>query len=91
MGLYIAKLYIESKKNGTVELSLRRITTMLVYLVVISILPLVDHSAHIGGLISGLLLGLAIIPRDGAEVNSLSKAGTIGLGLYSLLLLGVFA
>lgn len=63
MGLYIAKLYIESRKNGTVELAKRKIITMLVYLLIISILPQVDFFGHFGSLISGGLLGLAVIPH----------------------------
>lgn len=66
MGLYIAKLYIESKKNGTVELAKRKIITMLVYLLIISIMPQVDFFGHFGSLISGALLGLAVIPRGDA-------------------------
>lgn len=91
MGLYIAKLYIESKKNGTVEMAKRRIITILVYLLIISVLPQVDFFGHFGSLISGALLGLAVIPCGDPEVSSLSWLGIAGFSLYSLLLMAAFA
>lgn len=91
MGLYMAKLYIESKKNGAVELAKRQIITMLVYLFIISIMPSVDFFGHFGSLISGGLIGLAVIPRGDAEVKKLSWVGIGGFTVYSLILLTIFA
>jgi rhomboid protease GluP len=91
MGLYIAKLYIESKKNGRAELAKRQIITMLVYLLVISLLPSVDFFGHFGSLISGALLGLAVVPRGDPEVKNLSWLGIGGLSLYTLILFTIFA
>lgn len=91
MGLYMAKLYVESKKNGTVELAKRQIITMLVYLLIISIMPAVDFFGHFGSLISGGLLGLAVIPRGDAEVKKLSWIGIGGFAVYTLILFSIFA
>jgi membrane associated rhomboid family serine protease len=91
MGLYIAKIYIESKKNGTVELAKRQIITMLIYLLIISIMPSVDFFGHFGSLISGALIGIAIIPRGDPEVSQLSWLGIAGFTVYSLCLFAMFA
>jgi membrane associated rhomboid family serine protease len=90
MGLYIAKLYIDSKKNGRVEMAKRQIITMLVYLLIISLLPSIDFFGHFGSLISGLLLGLAVVPRGDPEVKQLSWMGIAGLAVYSLILFTIF-
>lgn len=90
MGLYIAKLYIDSKKNGRVEMAKRQIITMLVYLLIISLLPSVDFFGHFGSLISGALIGLAVVPRGDPEVSQLSWLGIGGIALYSLILFTIF-
>lgn len=90
MGLYIAKLYIESKKNGRMELAKRQIVTMLVYLLIVSLLPSVDFFGHFGSLISGVLIGLTVVPRGDPEVKQLSWLGIAGLSLYSLILFAIF-
>lgn len=90
MGLYIVKLYIESKKNGRVELAKRQIITMLVYLLIISLMPSVDFFGHFGSLISGVLLGMIVIARGDAEVKRFSWLGIAGFTLYTLILFTLF-
>lgn len=90
MGLYIAGLYIDSTKNGTVELAKKQIISMLVYLVIISLLPGVDFFGHFGSLISGILLGMAVIAHGDREVRKLQWGGILGFGAYSLVLFAIF-
>lgn len=92
MGLFMAKLYIDSKKSGRgVELAKKRIIVMLVYIVIISLLPSVDFFGHIGSLISGGLIGLTVLPCGEAEVKQLSWLGIAGIVIYSLMLFSIFA
>ncbi|KAH0689764.1 hypothetical protein KY290_019765 [Solanum tuberosum] len=65
----------------------------------VGILPHVDNFAHIGGFLTGFLLGFVLLPRPqlgwmqrrnlpaGVRVNSKYKAYHYGLGLVSLVLL----
>lgn len=65
----------------------------------VGILPHVDNFAHIGGFLTGFLLGFVLLPRPqlgwmqrrnlpaGVRVNSKYKAYQYGLGLVSLVLL----
>jgi hypothetical protein len=63
---------------------------MLVYLFIISILPSVDFFGHFGSLISGGLIGLAIIPRGDPEVKKLSLLGIAGFCIYTVILFAIF-
>lgn len=65
----------------------------------VGILPHVDNFAHIGGFLTGFLLGFVLLPRPqlgwmerrtlpaGVRVNSKYKAYQYVLGLLSLILL----
>lgn len=90
MGLSFAKLYIDSKKNGRVQLAKRQIIVSLTYLLTISLLPSVDFFGHFGSLISGALLGLIVLPRDDPEVKQLSWLGIAGFSVYTLILFTIF-
>ena len=90
MGLYIAKLYISSKKSGRVGLAKRQIITMLIYLLIISVLPGVDFFGHFGSLFSGVLLGGVMLLWDDIEMKTLKLYAIIGFAVYSLLLLTLF-
>ena len=90
MGFYMAKLYVDSKKSGRVELAKRQIVTMLVYLLIISLMPSVDFFGHFGSLISGGLIGLIVLPWGEAEFRGLSWIGIVGLSLYTLILFTIF-
>jgi|688.fasta_scaffold544127_1 hypothetical protein len=90
MGLSFAKLYIDSKKNGRVQLAKRQIIVSLTYLLTISLLPSVDFFGHFGSLISGALLGLIVLPRDDPEVKQLSWLGIASFSVYTLILFTIF-
>jgi hypothetical protein len=63
---------------------------MLVYLFIISILPSVGFFGHFGSLISGGLIGLAIIPCGDPEVRMFSLLGIVGFCTYTVILFAIF-
>jgi len=90
MGYYMAHLYIESKKTGTVELAKKQIISMLISLVVISILPGIDFFGHFGSLIGGILFGMGVIPGDDKELTKIKWIGRFGFGIYTFILFAIF-
>ena len=64
MGLFVSNaILLHFKGEATSELK-QRVVMMLVSVLVISLVPGVDLFGHLGGLISGILLGFMFIPGD---------------------------
>ena len=61
IGLFIAKFIIMLKKKEDLNLIKWRALAMIICLVAISLVPRINIFGHIGGLISGTLIGLTIL------------------------------
>ena len=86
MGLFIANALILHLKGIDIKELRKRIIFMLITLLLISLIPGVDFFGHLGSLISGFLLGLAIVSWGDHELMKARNAGIVGLIVYTIIL-----
>lgn len=92
MGLYLVHVYIDGRNTGRVSLAKKEIIITLIYLLLISLMPSVDFFGHLGGLISGAMIGTCIIALFETPRVKLHLLGSFGLTLlYSGLLFTFYA
>lgn len=90
MGLYIADLYIQAKKERTVKMPTFKILSMLISLLVVSVLPGVDFFGHIGSLISGVFLGTLILTWEEKSLELYRFFIGVAYFGYSMMLFTIF-
>ena len=90
IGLFIANVIALYIKGRDIKDAKRIVCTMLITLLIISMLPGIDFFGHFGSLISGVLLGMMLIPQGDRELNKMKWVGIIGFAIYTLLLLSIW-
>lgn len=90
IGLYVAYVIVLHKKGEDIKQGKRQVLTMLLSLLVISLFPGVDLYGHLGSLLSGLFLGMMLLPASDPEVSIIKKIGIVLFVLYTVMLLTLF-
>lgn len=90
IGLFVANVIILHKKGENIERAKQIVISILISLVIISLLPGVDLLGHMGSLVSGLFLGLMLIPGEDKELSTVKKVGVIAFISYTCVLLTIF-
>jgi hypothetical protein len=61
IGIMLANIYLSEKYLGNTDRAKKKILSMTIYILVISLMPNVDFFGHFGSLISGFLIGISFL------------------------------
>ncbi len=83
IGIMLANIYLSQKYLGDTNQAKKKILSMTIYILLISLIPNVDFFGHFGSLISGFLIGLSFlsVTVNGRTVNQ----NTIGIDRLKIL------
>lgn len=90
IGLYLANVLVLYKKGENIQKAKQTAISILVSLLIISLFPGVDLLGHLGSLMAGLFLGMALLPGSDRELSKMKIVGIVTFTLYTCILLTIF-
>ena len=90
IGLLIAKIVVMYKKGEELKLLKWKILAMIICLAALLLVPEINIFGAIGGLASGVLIGLTILSWGDPDLGKFQMMGAVILAIYSVILCAIW-